>query len=68
MEPSKFSGLIVNISASVIGKRLPLVHRALGSYLLALCGFLSMSIGMRWGTLPERTSICFALPAFLSQL
>lgn len=41
MEPSKFSGLIVNISTSLIGKSLPFPVRCLGSCLLVLQGFLS---------------------------
>lgn len=44
MEPSKSSGLIVNISTSLIGKSLP-VPFCLGSGLLALCGFLRAGLG-----------------------
>ena len=44
MEPSKFSGLIVNISTSLIGKSLPFPVRCLGSCSLALYGFLSLVV------------------------
>lgn len=46
MEPSKFSGLIVNISTSLIGKSLPFLGMCLGLCLLALHGFLSLDVGL----------------------
>lgn len=45
-EPSKFSGLIVNISTSLIGKSLPFLGMCLGSCLWALRGFLSLGMGV----------------------
>lgn len=46
MEPSKISGLIVNISTSLIGKSLPFPILCLGSCLLVLHGFLSLGMGV----------------------
>ena len=46
MEPSKISGLIVNISTSLIGKSLPFPVMCLGFCLLVLHGFLSLGMGV----------------------
>lgn len=40
MEPSKLSGLVVNISASLIGKSLPLPCKGCGVLLVGIVGFL----------------------------
>lgn len=69
MEPSRFSGLIVNISTSLIGKSLPFLGMCLGSCLLALHGFLSlgMGVGVRspaagWTVLPVILSSLQVMP------
>lgn len=44
VEPSKLSGLIVNISTSLIGKSPPLPGRCLGSFSLALHAFSPLGV------------------------
>lgn len=48
-EPSKISGLIVNVSSSLIGRSLPFPVRCPGSWAcsLALCGFSSQGVAGR---------------------